>query len=504
MSHDEKPVNPRTAETFRPAFHYSPARNWMNDPNGLVWYDGEYHLFYQYNPLGADWGNMSWGHAVSPDLQTWEELPVAIPFSDSEQVFSGSIVVDGENTSGFGSADERALVALYTSVYEDTGRQAQSLAYSTDRGRTWTRHDDNPVLDTGESDFRDPKVFWYAEGGYWVMVVVLAAEHIVQLYRSDDLIGWEHLSDFATGNDADGLWECPDLFELPVDGGGSERSRWVLVLSVNPGAPAGGSGTRYFVGDFDGKFFVPDDAADDTWLDYGADCYAAVSFSDTPDGERVLMGWMSNWQYAAEVPTTPYRGSMTLPRACRLARVDGRVRLIQRPVGPGSARRAPEPGIELREILVPEGAMLLPEPAHGRTLEIVAEFALGSAERFGLRLRESGDQRTIVGYDTRSASLFIDRTDAGRVDFHDAFPAIHHGPLTAEDGRVRLRVYVDTASVEVFGGHGECVLTDQIFPDDDSRACSLFAEGGDVTVNYLDITPLSTRSSRRTSPRRGP
>jgi len=494
MSHDDKPVNSRTAEAFRPAFHYSPARNWMNDPNGLVWHDGEYHLFYQYNPLGNDWGNMSWGHAVSPDLQTWEELPVAIPFSDSEQVFSGSIVVDHENTAGFGSADDPALVALYTSVYEDSGRQAQSLAYSTDRGRTWTRYDGNPVLDTGASDFRDPKVFWHAEGGYWVMVVVLAAERIVQFYRSDNLTDWEHLSDFATGNLADGLWECPDLFELPVDGGGGqERSRWVLVLSVNPGAPAGGSGTRYLVGDFDGKCFTPG-AADDTWLDYGADCYAAVSFSDTPDGERVLMGWMSNWQYAAQVPTTPHRGSMTLPRTCRLARIDGRLRLLQRPVGPDSSLRAPKPGVELRDTLIPEGTTPLPETAHGEALEISAEFTVGSAERFGLHLRERGEQRTVVGYDTRSRSLFIDRTATGSSAFHDAFPAAHHGPLGAEGGRIRMRIQLDTASVEVFGGRGECVLTDQIFPDDDARACSLFAEGGDVSLNYLDVTPLNTTS----------
>ena len=488
MTRYDKQTNPGTTEAFRPALHYSPHRNWMNDPNGLVRHDGEYHLFYQYNPLGTDWGNMSWGHAVSPDLQTWEELPVAIPFSESEQIFSGSIVVDHANTGGFGSVAAPALVALYTSVYTDSGRQAQSLAYSTDRGRTWTRYDGNPVLDTGSSDFRDPKVFWYAEGGYWVMVVVLAVDRIVQFYRSDDLTDWEHLSDFATGIADDGLWECPDLFELPVDGGGALGTRWVLVLSVNPGAPAGGSGTRYVVGDFDGKFFTPDDTASDTWLDYGADCYAAVSFSDTPGGERVLMGWMNNWQYAARVPTTPFRGSMTLPRTCRLARVDGRIRLLQQPVSPGSSLRASGPGLEMRDTLIPEGATLLPKAAHGETLEIVAEFAVGSAERFGLRLRESGDQRTVVGYDTRSGSLFIDRTAAGGVEFHEAFPAVHHGPLAALEGRVRLRIFVDAASVEVFGGRGECVLTDQIFPEDDSRACSLFAEGGDVTVSYLDVT----------------
>jgi fructan beta-fructosidase len=493
MTADGTPVSLGAPEAFRPAFHYSPHRNWMNDPNGLVWYDGEYHLFYQHNPLGTDWGNMSWGHAVSPDLQTWEELPVAIPCSDSEQIFSGCIVVDHANTAGFGVADEPAMVALYTSVYAHSGLQVQSLAFSTDRGRTWTRYEGNPVLDRDSSDFRDPKVFWYAEGGYWVMVLVLAVERIAQFYRSDNLVDWEHLSDFATGNPADGFWECPDLFELPV-GGGTEQSRWVLVISVNPGAPAGGSGTRYFVGDFDGKVFTPDDADDDAWLDYGADCYAAVSFSDAPGGERVLIGWMNNWEYAGDIPTSPFRGSMTLPRTCSLARVDGRMLLVQRPVGPASQAREPEPGIELRDALIPEGTTPLPEAGHGEVLEIRAEFTIGSAERFGLNLRESGDQRTVVGYDARSRSLFIDRTAAGDGDFHDAFPAVHHGPLGAEGTGVRLHIYVDTASVEVFGGRGECVLTDQIFPADDSRSCSLFAESGDVTVTYLDVTRLSAPS----------
>ena len=493
MTHDDQALSAAPAEAFRPAFHYSPARNWMNDPNGLVWYDGEYHLFYQHNPLATDWGNMSWGHAVSPDLATWEELPVAIPFTDAEQVFSGSVVVDHANTSGLGSVDEPALVALYTSVDSLTGLQAQALAHSTDRGRTWSRYGGNPVLDVGSSDFRDPKVFWY-EGGYWVMVVMLAAERVVQFYRSDDLIEWAHLSDFGPLDAAAALWECPDLFELPVDGEGTEDSRWVLVVSVNPGAPAGGSGTRYFLGDFDGKCFTPDpEPGDDStgrWFDYGADCYAPVSFSNAPDGERVLIGWMSNWDYARRVPTSSFRGSMTLPRACRLRRVNGQIRLVQQPIGSDEARR--DRALQLRDVVIGEGVTPLPATAHGAALEITVSFAVGSAERFGLHVRAAGDQRTVVGYDTRSESLFVDRTTSGTVDLHEGFPAVHHGPLAVEGGRVRLRVYVDAASVEVFGGHGECVITDQIFPNGNSPACSLFAEGGDVTVDHLEVTPLTT------------
>ena len=493
MIRDDQSTPPASAEPFRPTFHYSPARNWMNDPNGLVWYAGEYHLFYQHNPHGPDWGNMSWGHAVSADLRTWEELPVAIPLTDAEEVFSGCIVVDHANTAGLASAAEPPFVALYTSVDTATGRQAQSIAYSNDRGRTWSRYEGNPVLDLDSSDFRDPKVFWYAEGGYWVMVVVLAAERIVQFYRSDNLIEWAHLSDFGPLDSTGALWECPDLFELPVEGDGPEDSRWVLVVSVNPGAPAGGSGTSYFLGDFDGKCFTPDpdpDTGDDVtgrWFDHGADCYAPVSFSDAPDGKRVLIGWMNNWDYASQIPTSSFRGSMTLPRACHLRRLNGQLRLVQQPVGFALARHGQ--GLELRDVVVREGITPLPERAHGEALEITAEFVVGSAERFGLHVRVAGDQRTVIGYDTRSSSLFVDRTTSGTVDLHEGFPAVHHGPLAAEGGRVRLHIYVDTASVEVFGGQGECVITDQIFPAADSRMVSLFAVAGEVTVAHLDVKP---------------
>jgi len=484
-------------ERFRPRFHYSPAENWLNDPNGLVWYDGEYHLFYQYNPEGTDWGNMSWGHAVSPDLQRWEELPVAIACSEKEQIFSGSIVVDHENTSGFGMAGNPAMVAVYTSCYPGTGLQAQSLAFSTDRGRTWTPYEANPVLDIGSNEFRDPKVFWYDEGGYWVMAVVLAVDHIVQFYRSDDLKDWQHLSDFGPANAVGGVWEVPDLFELPVDGD-PENTKWVLVVNLNPGGIAGGSGAQFFIGDFDGKQFTAEnivgegvrDLAAYDWLDYGADHYAVISFNDIPGGERVLIGWMNNWEYAGGIPTTSFRGSLSLPRTYRLATVNGQVRLIQQPVTSISSLREPNAGIELRDSLIQEGVTPLPERAHGDTLEIRAEFTLGSAERFGLHVRAGEHQRTVVGYDARSASLFVNRRASGAVEFHEAFPGVHRGPLAAEGDLVRMTIYVDRASVEVFGGRGECVITDQIFPDGDSQAVSLFAEGGDVALRYLEVTPL--------------
>lgn len=253
-------AGPATEDPHRPAIHFSPDRHWVNDPNGPVWFEGRYHLFFQHNPHGDDWGNMSWGHAVSTDLLTWEERPVAIPFREREHIFSGSVVVDHANTSGFGRDGRTPLVAAYTGWDPVTGVQSQSIAYSLDAGETWTLYAGNPVLDLGSREFRDPKVVWYPDGGYWVMAVVLATEHRVRFYRSDDLRSWTHLSDFGPANAVGGVWEMPDLYELPVDGD-PDDTRWVLVVSLNPGGVAGGSGAQYFVGDFDGTRFVPDDDA---------------------------------------------------------------------------------------------------------------------------------------------------------------------------------------------------------------------------------------------------
>ena len=244
---------PTYSETYRPQFHFTPAQNWMNDPNGLVYYKGEYHLFYQYNPFGDTWGHMSWGHAVSRDLVHWQHLPVAIPEQGDEMVFSGSAVVDYDNTSGFGTADNPAMVAIFTAA--KPGNQSQALAYSLDRGRTWTRYAGNPVLDIGSGEFRDPKVFWYAPEHKWVMAVSMAVERKIRLYSSPDLKHWTLMSDFGPANATGGVWECPDLFPLAVDGDPS-KTKWVLVVNLNPGGIAGGSGAQYFVGDFDGTRFT--------------------------------------------------------------------------------------------------------------------------------------------------------------------------------------------------------------------------------------------------------
>ncbi|WP_223167354.1 glycoside hydrolase family 32 protein [Nonomuraea sp. SYSU D8015] len=367
---------PPYSEPYRPQVHYTPARNWMNDPNGLVWHDGEFHLFYQYNPDGDRWGNISWGHAVSPDLVHWEELGTAIPATPDEQVFSGSVVVDEHDTAGFGKA---AAVAVYTAWNPATGRQAQSLAYSTDHGRTWTRYAGNPVLDIGSTEFRDPKVFWHADGGYWVMVVALAADRKIALYSSDDLKAWTRLSEFGPAGATGGVWEVPDLFELPVEGGGG-GSKWMMAVSLNPGGPVGGSGVQYFVGDFDGVTFTPDDVST-AWADHGRDFYAAVSWNGAPDGRRYWIGWMANWDDIASIGTRPWRGAMSLPRELSLVADGGRVRLAQRPVGAVTGLRT-GPAVQLNDLQV-SGPASLPVAAGCGAIEIIAEFEPGTAERFG-------------------------------------------------------------------------------------------------------------------------
>lgn len=479
-----------SGEPMRPTFHFTPARNWMNDPNGLVWYDGEYHLFFQYNPLENSWGNMSWGHAVSPDLTTWEELPVALEHTPTEAVYSGSVVVDHANTSGLGSDGAPAMVAVYTSHDRLTEQQGQSVAWSTDKGRTWARHPKNPVLEIGSTDFRDPKVFWHADGGYWVMAVALSVERVVRLYRSDDLLTWTELSDFGPAGSTYGVWECPDLFPVAVDGDPA-RTRWVLVVSVQEGAPAGGSGMQYFVGDFDGTTFTPDpadrtDTGGASWVDHGADYYAAVSFNDEPHGRRLLIGWMSNWDYGREAPTRPYRGAMSAVRSFGLRTHRGRLTLVQEPVVaglPGPAHRATPQDLT-------DGVHPLPDSWRGSSAVLRLDLDPGTASRCGLHVRVGDGERTVIGYDAAARTLWVDRTTSGDTGFHPGFGAVHSAPLDLDAGQpLALEVHLDTTSVEVYADGGRVVITDQVFPSSTSDGVALFAEGGTAHLLSLTVTP---------------
>jgi len=493
---------PAYSERYRPQFHFTPAANWMNDPNGLVFFAGEYHLFYQYNPFGNTWGHMSWGHAVSPDLVHWQYLPVAIPEVDGVMAFSGSAVVDWKNTSGFGRGGEPPLVAIYTGHRTDRPSQSQFLAYSTDRGRTWTRYAGNPVLDISVADFRDPKVFWYEPQQKWVMVLALSLEHKVLLYSSPDLKRWTPLSEFGPTGAVGGVWECPDLFELPVDGD-PQKTRWVLIVNLNPGGVAGGSGAQYFVGDFDGTRFraeasgataaagAPDGGA--LWADYGKDFYAAVSWSDMPrtDGRRVWIGWMNNWQYGKDIPTSPWRSAQSVPRELALRTTRDGVRLVQRPVA--EIQRLRGTGRRLGAQPIPVGSTpLAARGISGTALEIVAELEAGAASELGVKVRTGRNEETVIGVDPRAGRLFVDRTRSGEVSFHPDFPGRHAGPLPIENGRVRLRILVDRSSVEVFAGDGRTVITDQIFPDPASDGVALYATGGPARLVTLEAWPLQS------------
>ena len=466
-------------ERYRPQYHFTPAANWMNDPNGLVYYDGEWHLFYQYNPFGNTWGHMSWGHAVSPDLVHWQHLPVALPEADGVMAFSGSAVVDWQNTSGFGRDGRPPLVAVYTGAREHN--QSQYVAYSNDRGRTWMRPRE-PVLDVNSPEFRDPKVFWYAPEKKWVMVVSHAAEHKLGLYASPDLRHWTPMSEFGPAAAAGGVWECPDLFELPVDGDAT-NSRWVLVVNLNPGGVAGGSATQYFVGRFDGTRFTADEHVLPTtvpnapgvrWADYGKDLYATVSWSDVPrsDGRRVWLGWMTDWQYAEKIPTDPWRSAQSLPRTVALRSGPDGVHLVQQPVAELERLRGARRAIGAQTIA--EGSTsLAPQGIAGKALGIAAEFevgavggavAPGAASEFGLKVRTGNGEETLIGIDPAAAHLVVDRTRSGQVGFSPDFAGRQTAPLPVENGRVHLRIFGDWAAGEGFGGDGRVVIPDQIFP----------------------------------------
>jgi beta-fructofuranosidase/levanase len=644
-------------EYWRPGFHFTPERNWMNDPNGLVWFEGEYHLFYQHNPFGDRWGHMSWGHAVSRDLLHWRHLPLALAEQPGYMIFSGSAVVDWRNTSGFGREGAPPLVAVFTAHRTDRPLQTQHIAWSTDRGRTWQFYEGNPVLDIGEADFRDPKVFLHEPTRRWVMVVAWPHHRKVRFYASPDLREWRHLSDFGPAGCVNGVWECPDLFELPVEGVPGE-SRWVLVVSVSEGAPNGGSGCQYFVGHFDGLQFTLDPSfpggdpefvpegrlladfegddygswrvsgtafgtgpargtldrqqpvtgfrgrglvnsylggdgpqgtlrsppfvithdylnfligggahPDETcmnlwvdgqrvrtatgrnrerlewqwwevrpwrgrtgvleivdrhsggwghinvdhilladqparsatrpalWLDAGRDCYAAVTWSDIPeeDGRRLLIGWMVNLEYAGDVPTSPWRGSMTVPRELRLVRTPHGPRLSQRPVRELSALR--ERGLRMEETsLIGANRSIARSGLRGPRLEIRVDFEARGNSPFGLELFVAPGVATRVECDPAGQRLRVDRGRSGSPRFHAGFDRPIEAPLDGEGHRLQLHVLCDTSTLEVFTGSGRTVVSALVFPPPDAVDWRLWGREDEVKVRRLEAWSL--RSAR--------
>jgi fructan beta-fructosidase len=462
-------------EPYRPQVHFSPKANWTNDPNGLVYFEGEYHLFFQYNPFGDVWGHMSWGHAVSPDLIHWKELPVALREEDGVMIFTGSVVVDRANTSGFCDGGKPCMVAIYTG--HKPKLQTQNLAFSNDRGRTWTKYSRNPVLNLNLSDFRDPDVFWSELSRRWIMAVSLPNEHKVAFYGSPDLKRWDRLSEFGPAGATSGQWECPDLFELPLDGDASKR-RWVLKVGLNPGALQGGSGEQYFVGSFDGTRFVNDNPPALTlWSDYGKDCYCALTFNNLPASRSpVMIGWMNNWQYADKVPTHPWRGQMTIPRELSLRMFPEGIRLVQKPAAPLKSLR----GIHTVANISSE------------SFTFTATMDPRGAKIAGWKLFSGNDAYTEVGYDSVRKEVFVDRTHTGVTGFSKDFPARTAAPFSAAPGPLTFEILVDRDSVEVFTAGGRIAITNLIFTPPTIRV-SFFSEGGSP-AKLLSADSWSLRS----------
>ena len=426
---------------LRPHFHFAPARNWMNDPNGLIFYRGKYHLFFQHNPEDNQWGNMSWGHATSTDLVHWQELPVAISYTPTHAIFSGSAVVDYFNTTGFGSLENPAMVAIFTGHKHDGLHQVQSLAYSTDEGLTWQHYEGNPILDLGMKDFRDPKVVWNTVNEAWVMSVVKPHEYTVAFYQSKDLKQWELLSEFSNKNGTDGVWECPDLFPIAVDGDPA-KLKWVLFISVNPGGVTGGSGTQFFIGDWNGKEFVADDVTT-RWLDFGRDNYAGVTFNDAPDNRRIYIGWMNNWEYAKEIPENPARGSMTIPRELSLASIDGKITLLQYPV---------------KEI-------------SGSGIGDETFVITPNESKSGIRFTNVDGKSFDVGYDAAKKEIYVDRSNSW---YEIESTSIHGATFDAGGKPFEIRVITDIGSVELFVAGGRVSITDLLLPSGSPWAASPF------------------------------
>lgn len=434
-------------ELYRPQIHYTPAKNWVNDPNGMVYVDGTWHLFYQYNPYGNDWGNMSWGHATSTDLMHWKEQNVALLRDDLGDIFSGSCVVDKDNTAGFGAG---AVVAFFTSAGE---RQQQSMAYSTDGCKTFTKYSGNPIIpNTSLPDFRDPKVFWHEATKQWVMTLALGWDCGIDIWTSRDLRDWKKESTFRTDINRchNCQWECPDLIELPYEGG----TKWVLIVNVNPGGPTNGSGIMCFVGDFDGKEFVADDLDYPMWMDSGMDNYAGVTWSNAPADRKVLIGWMNNWAYCGGVPCSPWRSAFTLPRELSLVNVDGKPFIASKVVGEIDQIAGEWQTGNGSSLLIPNSSL---SAYH-------AQVTIPTDEKVTLTLSNEKNEKLELTTNTIYHTLSAKRTSAtGASPASFSMPSVS-GKLVGNDGTVTLDIYVDQSSVEIVSADGTFVMTNLVFP----------------------------------------
>lgn len=500
-----------TANTdyYRPEYHHTPLYGWMNDANGLVYKDGEYHLYFQYNPYGSKWGNMHWGHSVSKDLVHWEHLNPAIARDTLGHIFSGSTVIDKNNSAGYG---KDAMIAFYTSASDEHG-QIQCMAYSNDNGRTYTKYEKNPILTPfdGLKDFRDPKVFWYEPAQKWYMIV--SADKNMRFYSSTDLKQWEYLSQFGEGYGVQpNQFECPDFIQLPVDGN-KDNMKWVMIVNINPGCPFGGSATEYFIGDFDGKEFKCDtDKSVTKWLDFGKDHYATVCFSNT--GDRIIaVPWMSNWQYANVTPIRQYRGANALPRELSLYTKNGEIYMAANVVKETETLRKSTRNVESLSV---EGETVIDSITDGLNsgVELEMDIVPGKAQTVGFDIMNAKGEKTKIYLDLKAGRAVMDRTESGLIAFgekaephfkenHDRrktesinyindFALGTWAPLSLCEGKsYHLNVFVDKCSVELFVDGGRIAMTNLVFPTEVYNSLRFYTEGGKAEVKNLSIHKLA-------------
>ena len=465
-------------ERFRPQFHFTPALHWTNDPNGLVYYNGQYHMFYQHNPMGIRWGHMSWGHAVSSDLIHWQHLPIAIAEENGVMIFSGTCVFDSNNTSGFGKNGKAPLVAVYTGHTEGTN-QSQHIAYSLDDGVTWSKYEKNPVLDLHKKDFRDPKIFWYDQKKYWVMALMLSDIHVLQFYSSPDLKEWKHLSDFGPAGDTTGVWECPDLTQVPVDGEPGKK-KWLLQMSMN-------ASMQYFIGEFDGEKFINESTADKIFRpDYGPDYYAAIAYNQLPASNKpTAIGWLNNWYYAQDIPTSPWRSMMSIPRTLRVKKINREWILLQNPVDAIRSLRSDRLASINNSVIENTNSFDI------KSQQFEADVILqpGANSTCGIKLAVGNGHYFEIGYSTPTQTLYVDRSKTGNIDFNPEFQkrSRYETRLPLDNGLLTLKIFFDNSVVEVFANDGRAVMTMQLFPDQKDGGLEIFSTFGKSKVKSFAL-----------------
>jgi levanase/fructan beta-fructosidase len=493
---------------YRPNFHFTPKANWMNDPNGMFYFDGTYHLYFQYYPDGNVWGPMHWGHAISKDLIIWEEQPIAIYPDSLGYIFSGSAVVDVNNTSGFAENGKKPIVAMYTYHNMDGEKaermdfQTQAIAYSFDEGQTFIKYDKNPVIkNPGIKDFRDPKVVWDNDSKQWIMV--LAAGQKIMFYSSSNLKDWKLLLDFGDGiGSHDGVWECPDLFKLKVEG--TDEEKWVLLVSINPGGPNGGSATQYFVGDFNGKSFTVDTFFEQhmkskkaIWLDYGRDNYAGVTWSNIPkeDGRKLFIGWMSNWDYAREVPTETWRSAMTIPRELKLKKVNNNYQLVSQPVKELEAYKKIR--IEKANIKFDEEFIVV----NNKDIDVnntVIEIELSNLKNdtYTFSLSNSQGDHLEFGMNNIEHYYFVDRIKSCSINFSDKFAdKVSKAYFETPQEKISIQMIIDKTSIELFYNYGETVMTEIFFPNSPMETLKLVTlNQSETTIDKLIVSELELKN----------